>query len=588
MGAGVKTAGLVYLLLLVLLAAGCGGGDSGGPDVPYTPNWVYIDTNRLASLTESSSVEMYGKAYCDTCPPSVTAFGYCPSVSAPASTSVDVTWFNATTGSGGPAVHAIVGSCSCFLSYCTVSYSHSWAVYGVPLAMGENDVRARASYAGSVVEDSVIVTRVPRQVAGLTATAADGQVTLQWDDIPDATSYKIYWSENPDFTKSSGNVILTASNPYVHSGLLNDVTVYYLVTAVNGTFESATSEKVFATPGWPVTVLALTTASSEAREASLAVDHLQHIHVHYAFDECLAYSTLPNGLGYCSQRVYYNNYLSNQGGTPVVQALPPGSTVDANIVLTADETAHVSFATTGAVHGWLVDGSWQTEMADPDGWCSTSLAVDDSDRLHMAYFADAMGNEIRHASQGAGVWLPESIIQLATSSSCNTQTPGTVAVATDTTGAARIAYAGIYPGYGLFHARTEAGTWLVDTVATARVMNLALAVGPAGLGYIASVNADGYLWLARQDVNGVWTSATVNDEWASGQPALVVDGAGQPHVAYIGLGGQLRYATQVDGSWRILALDGKAVSGADLVLDTLGKVHIVYFGSGVLKYVSNR
>jgi len=590
MVAGAKIVALACLTLIILIVPGCDGGDdSGWSGSNFSPAWIYIETNNLTTLTDATSVELRGKAYCDICPPSETAFGYCPSVSPTGQTEVAVTWANTTTGASGTAMHAVVGGCSCFFSYCTVSYSHGWVVYYLPLAMGENALTVSATYAGYTATDSVMVTRVPQKVTGLTATTVGAEIVLQWDSVPEATAYTLYWSTDPAFTKATAHVVTDVASPFVHSSLTADTTHYYLVTAVSGAFESAASSKVFATSGWPITVLADTTATAEIREVSLAVDDAQALHVHYAFDECLSYTTLPNGVSYCNQHAWHNNYLTTTGGTPVVQPLPPVTyAVDANIVLTADGTPHVSYDGAGAIHGWHAGGLWQTETVDASGWCGTSLAAA-GDRLHLAYFAEAGSTtEIRYAGSAGGSWTPQIVTQYASGLSCDDRTPGSLAVAVDGGGAPRIAYAGRYPDYGLYQARQEAGAWRVESVDAGSVQNLDMAIDADGLGLIANVRYDNYLWLVREDASGGWTSTTVNDERASGQPAVAIDAGGRVHVAYIGLNYELRYGMLSNGEWRFLSLDSNAQSGADLVLDTFGKVHIVYFGGGQLKYVSNR
>ncbi len=44
-------------------------------------------------------------------------------------------------------------------------------------------------------------------------------VTLAWDDVPNATSYNIYWSDKPGVTKKSGTKISNVKNPHKLTGL---------------------------------------------------------------------------------------------------------------------------------------------------------------------------------------------------------------------------------------------------------------------------------------------------------------------------------------------------------------------------------
>ena len=62
------------------------------------------------------------------------------------------------------------------------------------------------------------------------------QVTLMWNGVSGAVGYNIYWGENETVMPSSDNVIRinrhAVTNVYVHEGLNNDSTYYYLIKAV--------------------------------------------------------------------------------------------------------------------------------------------------------------------------------------------------------------------------------------------------------------------------------------------------------------------------------------------------------------------
>ncbi len=145
----------------------CDGEKGSGGSPNYNPLWVYIDEASLDTVVAADIVSLSGEAYCDGCPPSEVAFGYCPAIMPPQGSAVSVTWKNRTTGTSGYASHAITGSCSCLFSYCFTSYSHKWSAYGVPLAaIGDNVIEVMASDAtGNVATDAVTITRLP--VTGL-------------------------------------------------------------------------------------------------------------------------------------------------------------------------------------------------------------------------------------------------------------------------------------------------------------------------------------------------------------------------------------------------------------------------------------
>jgi hypothetical protein len=99
---------------------------------------------------------------------------------------------------------------------------------------------------------SVMVNDVaPAAPTGLVATGRDGQVDLDWDDNvePDLAGYRVYRSEVPGgpYEHIAG---LLASNSHADTGLSNETTYYYVVTAedVAGN-ESALPDEVASTPG---------------------------------------------------------------------------------------------------------------------------------------------------------------------------------------------------------------------------------------------------------------------------------------------------------------------------------------------------
>ena len=87
--------------------------------------------------------------------------------------------------------------------------------------------------------------------AGVTATPGNGQITLAWTAVKDATSYNIYWSTTSGVTTANGTKITGATSPYVQLGLINGITYYYAVTAVNKDGESTPSPQVSATLALP-------------------------------------------------------------------------------------------------------------------------------------------------------------------------------------------------------------------------------------------------------------------------------------------------------------------------------------------------
>ena len=82
-----------------------------------------------------------------------------------------------------------------------------------------------------------------------TARSETREINLTWDDVPGATSYNIYWSNNPGVTKENGTKISNVKNPHKITELKNGKKYYFIVTAVSDSTESGASEEISITVG---------------------------------------------------------------------------------------------------------------------------------------------------------------------------------------------------------------------------------------------------------------------------------------------------------------------------------------------------
>ncbi|MEW9700655.1 S-layer homology domain-containing protein [Paenibacillus sp. SI8] len=91
------------------------------------------------------------------------------------------------------------------------------------------------------------VPEAPGAPANVTASAGDGQVSLQWSSVTGAVYYSIKRGASSDgpFAVIAANV---TSATYTNTGLSNGTTYYYAVTAANAGGVSANSVVVHATP----------------------------------------------------------------------------------------------------------------------------------------------------------------------------------------------------------------------------------------------------------------------------------------------------------------------------------------------------
>jgi lysophospholipase L1-like esterase len=82
-----------------------------------------------------------------------------------------------------------------------------------------------------------------------TSTPETRDVTLAWDDVPNATSYNIYWRDKAGVTRKNGTKIPNVKNPHKIKGLKRGEKYYFIVTAVNASGESKESEEFSFTVG---------------------------------------------------------------------------------------------------------------------------------------------------------------------------------------------------------------------------------------------------------------------------------------------------------------------------------------------------
>jgi len=113
-------------------------------------------------------------------------------------------------------------------------------------------------------------TSVPSVPSGVTATAGNAKVTLNWNPSGGATSYNVYRSTSPG---GEGTVAYSSptTNSYVDTGVTNGTTYYYKVSAANANGQSAQSAEVNAKPNVPPAApSALTAAATSPTNINLA------------------------------------------------------------------------------------------------------------------------------------------------------------------------------------------------------------------------------------------------------------------------------------------------------------------------------
>ena len=88
----------------------------------------------------------------------------------------------------------------------------------------------------------------PITPVNLTATTGDGFVSLDWDQVSNATGYNVYYDEMSGVTDNDSVITGITDDNYTLSNLQNNTTYYFRVASVNSNGISALSSEVSATP----------------------------------------------------------------------------------------------------------------------------------------------------------------------------------------------------------------------------------------------------------------------------------------------------------------------------------------------------
>jgi autotransporter-associated beta strand protein len=106
---------------------------------------------------------------------------------------------------------------------------------------------AAMNAAGVSTNASVTVIAPPLAPTSLSAIPGNGQITLSWSSVPNATGY---WLFRGTSTNNEDTVVLAnyTGTSYTNTGLVNGQTYYYFVAGTNSVGLGADSPEAFATP----------------------------------------------------------------------------------------------------------------------------------------------------------------------------------------------------------------------------------------------------------------------------------------------------------------------------------------------------
>ncbi|MGO8670646.1 MAG: choice-of-anchor tandem repeat GloVer-containing protein [Capsulimonadaceae bacterium] len=132
----------------------------------------------------------------------------------------------------------------------TTSYTDTGLTDGVTYYYTVAAANGTSTSAQSTEVSATPEPPAPPAPTGLTATAADSQVTLSWTASTNATSYSVFRGTASD-AEASNPIGTSASTTYTDTGLTDGTTYFYTVAAVDAGGTSPMSNEASATPEAP-------------------------------------------------------------------------------------------------------------------------------------------------------------------------------------------------------------------------------------------------------------------------------------------------------------------------------------------------
>jgi fibronectin type 3 domain-containing protein len=182
--------------------------------------------------------------------------------------------YRSATGSGGP--YNLLANLAATTSYLDTTVAAGTTYYYSVSAVNPNGESGLSAYAGA--------TTIPSAPTGLAATPGNAQVALSWNASIGAGSYNIKRatsSGGPYSTIASG----AGATSYTDSTAANGTTYYYVVSAVNGSGESANSAAVSATPSAGGSVNPPTNLTATASKRKITLNWTQSTSANIQFNK---------------------------------------------------------------------------------------------------------------------------------------------------------------------------------------------------------------------------------------------------------------------------------------------------------------
>jgi hypothetical protein len=376
---------------------------------------------------------------------------------------------------------------------------------------------------------------------------------------------------------------------YTDSGLAASTQYCYTITALDyANNESAPGGPSCATTSW---TSAMVDGTVSTRWTAIDIDADDEVHIAY-------YDNMWTGSGQQAGTVKYATNASGVWQTTAIDSVAPY--VGASIDLLANDDGSLNVAYYDATYYLLKLATRTTNIWMVETIASNLLNVitvgmdrDAAGKLHLVVNPSG---KVTYMNNTTGTWVSEVIgdnnVIFGNAATC--------AIAVDAVGKAHVAYYD-YTSGTLKYVTNQAGGWITQTIDT---------VADAGMYTTIALDSDGQVHLAYYDwtngdlryasnASGGWVTQTLDSTGDVGRDtAIAVDAAGHVHVSYIDVTYHaLKYATNDKGAWTTYVIDDYSYVGdpysdgggyTSIAVDSAGAVHISYRGDARLRYATNR
>jgi fibronectin type 3 domain-containing protein len=282
------------------------------------------------------------------------------------------------------------------ISYTHTGLSQNTTYYYKVAAVNSAGESEQSSYTSATTPNAV-----PSTPAGVAASAqSSSSILVSWNAVSGAAGYKVYYATSADGAYALAGTAATAS--YTHTGLSQNTTYYYKVSAVNSAGESEQSSPVYTTtpntvPSEPTGVAASAQSSSSILVSWNAVSGAASYKVYYATSSYGAYAlagtastTSYTHTGLLSDTTYYykvsavnsagesdQSYYSASDRTPLAKPSTPtgvtASALSSSSILVGwnavpGATSYKVYYAANASGPYQLDGTAYTNSFTSTGW----------------------------------------------------------------------------------------------------------------------------------------------------------------------------------------------------------------------------